>query len=675
MASLNTLRTKFGMVLSIIIALALLAFILSLKTEMGFSGNDPKVGEIAGQKIRYSEYYNEYEQIKSQNNIQESDEQQAQMLANAVWQSLFSKHVLTPGFAKLGLRVGDAERVAMISGQIPTQTLYNFFADPATGEYNVAAVTEFLAQAEQDPQFQQLWAGIKEQMQNERAAQKFYGLIRGGAYVNALEVAAGVEAANKTYAGQWTGKRYAAVPDSLFTVSNSDLKAYYNAHKNAFKQQPNRTLSYVVFEVAPTDADLEALERKAMATGEEFAAAEDLRAYVRADAHGSIDDRYLSTAQLPSDEAEALMAGQTYGPVLKNNTWTMARVVSAKTAPDSLGLRHIVLNYTDRALADSLTKVARGGADFAELAREFSLYSATAAEGGDIGVMPFSAFNGEFAEKLAGAKTGDIVEIESGDVIQLLQVYKAGKPQKQVMVATISYPLEASEATRATAHNQAGTFTVKAKSPESFNTAASEAAVTPRVATLSEGNRLLNGLEDSRELVRWAFGAKKGDISEIFNVGKDYIVAIVTEIDDEEYAPLSKVAQQVRASVLQEKKYDYILKELSGATLEEQAASLGGEVADFSGAALNGFYIDGIGYEPRVLGAIAATAQGEVSAPVKGRTGLFVVRVAEVQNEEKQTTEGEQARAQATIESMVQQLSIPAIQQMAEIRDLRGKYF
>ena len=53
MASLNTLRTKFGIVLSIIIALALLAFILSLKAEMGFSGNDPKVGVIDGEKINY----------------------------------------------------------------------------------------------------------------------------------------------------------------------------------------------------------------------------------------------------------------------------------------------------------------------------------------------------------------------------------------------------------------------------------------------------------------------------------------------------------------------------------------------------------------------------------------------------------------------------------------------
>ena len=52
MASLNTLRTKFGALLSIIIALALLAFILSLKADMGFSNNDPKIGEINGDKIR-----------------------------------------------------------------------------------------------------------------------------------------------------------------------------------------------------------------------------------------------------------------------------------------------------------------------------------------------------------------------------------------------------------------------------------------------------------------------------------------------------------------------------------------------------------------------------------------------------------------------------------------------
>lgn len=126
MASLNTLRTKFGIVLSIIIALALLAFILSLKTEMGFSGNDPRVGVIDGEKINYSEYYDQYEQIKAQSGAQENDEQQAAMLANATWQSLISKYVMTPGFERLGLRVTEPERMAMISGEQPSQTLYTF---------------------------------------------------------------------------------------------------------------------------------------------------------------------------------------------------------------------------------------------------------------------------------------------------------------------------------------------------------------------------------------------------------------------------------------------------------------------------------------------------------------------------------------------------------------------
>lgn len=676
MASLNTLRTKFGIVLSIVIALALLAFILSLKTEMGFSGNDPKVGVIDGEKIRYSEYYNEYEQIKAQNNIQESDEQQSAMLANAVWQSLFAKYVMTPGFSNLGLRVSDAERLAMISGRIPSQTLYSTFADPATGQYDVAAVSEFLAQAETNPQAQQAWIQLNEQLRAEREAQKYYGLLRNGVYVNSLEVADGVDGTNKTYAGKWAGKRYSSVPDSLIDITVSDLKAYYKAHKNNFKQTPNRTLSYVVFEVAPTDADLQALEEKVYAIGNEFALTDDVRGYVRANTHGSVSDRYLSAAQLQSDEAEALMAGKTYGPVLKNNEWTMARVLDAKTAPDSLGIRHIVLRYDERDLADSLLGVIRKGGNFAQLAQQHSLYSATAANGGEIGVMPFSSFSGEFADKLAGAKVGEVVEIASGDAIQLVQVYKAGKPRKHVMVASITYPLEASEATRGNAHNQAGTFSVKAKgSLDAFNAAASDAVVTPRMATLSEGERVLRGLDDSRELVRWAFGADKGDVSEIFNVGKDYVIAILTDIDNEEYTPLNKVQAQVRAQVLRDKKYDYIVNELSGASLEEQAQSLGAEIADFDNVSLASYYVDGIGYEPRVMGAIAKSAQGVVSAPVKGQTGVFVVRVDDVQSTDKQTTEGEKVRAQATVENMVQRLAVPAIQQMAEMRDLRGKYF
>ena len=677
MASLNTLRTKFGIVLSIVIAGALLAFILSLKTEMGFSGNDPRVGVIDGEKINYSEYYNQYEQVKAQSGAQESNEQQSAMLANAAWQALIGKYVLTPGFDKMGLRVTEPERMSMVSGQHPSQAFYNAFADPRTGEYNVAAVHQFLSEAEANAQAQQAWAQLNEQARMEREVAKFLGLIKGGVYVNSLEVANGVNSANNTYAGKWAGKKYSAVPDSLIQLKSSDIKAYYNSHKNMFKQTPSRALSYVLFEVSPTDDDMLALEKSVAEVGAQFAATEELKSFVRANRNGKIADNYVSAKQLSEEEAKALLDGATYGPVLKNNEWTMARALDTKIVPDSMGIRHIVLPYTQEALADSLLTVLKGGADFAQVAAQYSVYDATAANGGEVGVMPFSAFSGEVAAAFANAKTGDIVKIASGDAIQLMQVYRADKPSKHVQVASITYPVEASAATRRDIHNQAGTFSVNAKgSVEAFNDAASAAAVTPRIASLAQGERTIRGLEDSRDVARWAYGAEVGDVSEIFPVGKDYVIAMLTEIDDNEFAPLEKVSAQIRAQVLRDKKYDYIVKELSGSTLDEQAKSLGTEVADFDNVTFGAFYVNGPGFEPRLIGAISSTTEkGVLSAPVKGLSGVYVFEVDDIQTSDKQTAEGEKVRAQAMAESMAQQFSVQAIQQMAKIQDLRGKYF
>ena len=170
-------------------------------------------------------------------------------------------------------------------------------------------------------------------------------------------------------------------------------------------------------------------------------------------------------------------------------------------------------------------------------------------------------------------------------------------------------------------------------------------------------------------------GAEPGDVSEIFPAGKDYVVAMLTEIDDDEYASVEKMSAQIRAQVLRDKKYDYIVGQLSGSSLAKQAASLGTEVADFKDVTFSSFYVDGPGFEPRLVGAITSSDKGAVSAPVKGMSGVYVFEVEDVQTADKQTAEGEKVRAQAMNESMAQQFAIPAVQQMAEIQDLRGKYF
>ena len=641
MFSLNTLRTKFGIVLSVVIALALLAFIFSLRYEMGFGGNDPKVGEINGDKILYSEYYNEYEVTKNNNGGAEAyDEAADERFSSSAWQSLIAKHALIPGFQKMGVAVSEAERLSMLSGEHTSSVFFSAFGNPMTGEYDVKALSEFLAQSEGNLQMQQLWNYINSQALLERQIAKYSGLVKGGAYVNALEVADGVRNANNTFAGKVVSRRYTSLPDSIFSVSKSEIKKYYNEHKNMYEQQPSRTMSYVLFEVEATPEDMTAIENEVKGVAAEFAVADDVKAFVRQNRHGSIDDRYVSKDELSSAESAALMAGKTYGPELANDVWTVARVLDSKIVADSLKLSHIVVSYNENKLADSLYQVVKGGANFAEVARNHSMVE-TATAGGEIGTLPFSALPAEFVAPLENARKGDIVKIVSGNAIQIVKVDGVKGRSKHVKVARLEYPVVASSATTRNVHNSASSFAVAANgSVDKFNAAATEASVTPRVVDVMSGERTVRGLEHSQEVVRWAYNAEVGDVSEIFKVDGDYVVAVLTGIDNEEFKPLSEVESQIKNAIMRDKKYAHIVSEMSGATIDEVAASFGEEVTNFDGVTFGSYYINGVGVEPRLVGAIAATAEKDVvSAPVKGNMGVYVYVVTDIANAESQSAE------------------------------------
>ena len=484
-----------------VIILALLAFIISLGPEMGFGNNDPKVGVIDGNKVSYTEYLNEYETVKNFTGAAESTEAEADALATAVWRSLITKHLFTPNLLEVGLDVTDKERMTMISGEHLSQAFYNSFADPATGAYDVESVTAFLSQVSAMPEYQNMWAFMNEQATAERLMSKFMGLVKAGTYANKLEVAQGVTAANESRNGRMVVLPYSGVENSTIEISDAEIESYYNAHKHLYTKTPYRAVSYVVFDVEPTSDDMLAIENKAKTMGEEFAAAEDIRAFVRKNM-GQVATAY-ATADLLSEEEQVLLDGKQYGPVLKGNEWVMSRAIDIKMAPDSLGLSHIVLTADQTTLIDSLYTALKGGADFAEAARAHSTYPSSAQVGGEIGVMPFAALTPELAEPLADAKKGDIVKVTVSGVTQIIKVNRVDAKKKHVLVGSIAVPVEASSATRRDVHNVASIFSVDGKgSLDKFNAAATAAAVTPRVARVAQGERSIVGLENSHEVVR-----------------------------------------------------------------------------------------------------------------------------------------------------------------------------
>lgn len=675
MASLNTLRTKYGIIVSVVIILALLAFIISLGPEMGFGSNDPKVGEINGDKISYSEYLNEYETVKSFTGASESTEAESDALATATWRSLITKHLFTPSLQQVGLDVTEQERMAMISGEHLSQAYYTAFADPTTGAYDVQAVTSFLAQVSTMPEYQSMWSFMNEQAVAERLMSKYMGLVKAGTYANKLEVAQGVTAANESRNGRMVVLPYTNVDNSSVEITDAEINNYFNAHKHLYTKAPYRAISYVVFDVEPTSDDMLEIENKAKTMGEEFAAAEDIRAFIRKNM-GNISTAYATADQLAEDE-KVLLNGEQYGPVLKGNEWVMSRAVDIKMAPDSLGLSHIVLDATQTELIDSLYTALQGGADFAEAARAHSSYAASAELGGEIGVVPFSALTPELAEPLATAKKGDVVKVTVSGVTQLIKVTRADAAKKHVLVGSIAIPVEASSATRRDVHNIASIFSVDGKgSLDNFNAAASAAAVTPRVARVAQGERSIVGLDNSHEVVRWAYGADVQEISEIFTLGNSYVVAMLTGIDDTEYMAVSDVSEVIRETLMRDKKFEVLKAKLAGSNIDEVAKTAGVEVTPFTNVKMNDYGVAMLPLEPHLAGSIAnTTATGQLSAPVKGYSNAVVFVVDEITKSETQTADAEKVRQMATLENNAYQLASIALQNMGEIEDLRGQYF
>lgn len=678
MASLNTLRTKFGVILSIVIGGALLAFILSLKTEMGFSGEDPKVGEINGEKILYSEYLAAYEDVKAQMGGEAYTDQQAAQLLSATWQNLMADHVLTPGFEELGLSISEQERTAMLKGERHSNVYSSLFINPQTGQFDVAAVAEFLSQVKDNPQTQKMWSIIDKQAKLDRSLAKYMALIRNSAYANKLEIERGVKGANTTFGGRYVVARYNTIADSLVTVSDAEIKQYYKQHMNLYKQTPYRTISYVEFDVLPTEADKEQIAEQARIATEEFAATADLKAYVRDNRHASIAQSYVTSTQMTAAEAEALTAGKVYGPELVGNEWRASRVVATRNVADSLTLKHIVLSYTDGELADSLMTAIGRGASFEELASQHSIATETASTGGEIGTIAYSTLAPEFADALNGKRTGETVKVVFGNVIQLMKVVKTGKVQKHYQVASLVYPIEPSQDTKRAIHTEASTFAVAAKgSQKNFDQAAADQNLTPRSANIEDGERMVRGLNGSAlEIVRWANDAKVGDVSELIKIDNNYVVAVLTGVNDEEYKSVEEVTTQIRNTLLRDKKFEQIAAKMQGATIDEIATSVNTKVSEFNGVKLGAYYIPGIGVEPRVLGTITAQQTGTISAPIKGASGVYVIVVDETTTApELQTAEQEKVKAQAEAEQNVARRLMYAVQEMSDIKDESVKYF
>jgi peptidyl-prolyl cis-trans isomerase D len=682
MATLNTLRTRGALFLSIVIGLALIAFLLGDLTSASslFYNKRNRVGSINGNNIDYMEFTTESDNLSRivQNLYGRSSltTEQMDQVRDMVWNSYMRRYSYDPGYRKLGLMTGEGEQLDMIKGAYVSPVITSMFTNPNTGIYDPTLVDSFISNMDYDTSGNSLvvWDYIKDQMVEERLYSKYIALLTGGMYVNKIEVARGVEAANNIYSGRYATVPFSQIADSLVTISSADVRKYYDLHKEQFRQAASRDIEYVLFDLTPSQDDYAEAAKYVEGLAEEFAAAESPMQYASLNSQARTDEQYYSRAQLSGDQAEIAFGGrkgEMAGPTLNGDVYTISRVAAERMMPDSVGARHILLPAAKAASADSLVKAIKGGKSILELAPVYSADTSV-----DLGVFAPEMMVEPFANALIDAKKGDVFSVETQYGTHVVEMtYKAPAVPK-VQIATITYHVEPSATTQQTVYNEARDFlTVAAGSRDNFDAAVSQTGASRRVATILATEHDVRGLTDSRELVRWSYNTSPGVVSPIMEIDGDYVVAVLTGAREAGIADVKDVASDIAMRLLNNKKSEMLAAQMAGKSIDEVGAMEGARTGEIKDLRASAFYIPDLGVEPGVIGAVESVAAGTLSKPIKGIGGEYVVVVDAIDHAEDATDASEKVRLEAVAETSLSERAMQAMIEDTKVVDNRAKFF
>ncbi len=686
MPSLNTLRTRGGVIVTIVIFLALIAFLVGDLFSAGgriFASRQMRVGEINGHNVDYVEFSNESDYIGNiysmMNGRSATSAQEQDMLYNTTWEQLIMKYSYEPSLERMGLSVSESEQIDMVNGAYLSPVITQTFANPATGMFDQEIMKNFMGNVGLDQGATTIWNYLKEQMTDNRIMTKYMALVTNGFYTTTPEADNAVATAGKTYDVRIVSKPYNSIPDSLVNISDSQIKNYYDSHREKFRQTASRDVEYVLFDVIPSSDDYSAAAEYINTIADDFRSSDSPMQYATLNSQERPDQNYYGESALRTELAAIAFGsqkGEMYGPVLNGDTYTLSRVADTRMMPDSLGAKHILVPPTQKKLADSLVDAIRKGADFEALAREHSIDQSALMNGGDLGHFAPEQMVKEFADAALKANKGDVYTVESQYGLHVVELTYKSRPVSKAQIATITYKIDPSAKTMQDIFTKATSFvTAAGKTSEEFRQAVSDQALSKRSIRIRNTDRTISGLDNSRELIRWAFTGKKGDVSAIMEIDGDYLVAALTDVKEEGYSPVDQVSAQIRTTLANEAKGDMIAAEMTGTSLDAIAEANGLEIKTAAGVQYSAFYIPEVGVEPALLGAISALPEGQLSKPVKGATGVYVFDITGIVADDSVTAETEKARLEANATSYLSERTMQALIEESDVEDMRVKFF
>jgi len=665
MASLQKIRNH-GALLITIVGLAMLAFILGDFLNSGssfFNRSRENVGVIEGQKIHYTEYEAAKDQLtevyKIESGRSDFDEDTHTQIRNQVWNMMMLDYTLRAQAKEIGMDITADELSELCIGENVHQIIRSrrAFADE-NGQFNRQAVINLLQAINQEPedgeqnanlqQAKSYWLYWEKAVRISYLQEKYASLLQHLIKANSLDAEYAFNSREKGLSAEYVMQPYFTVADSLVKVSESDIKKLYKKHKAQYKQTPNRAIKYVAFDIVPSEADFKAAQELMNNLQEEFKTTEDVSLVVNTNSDIMYDGRDYSAETVPAQFkdfafAKGAKAGDCTGILFENNTYAMARIMQAGySLPDSVELKAIV----------------EGGED-----QELGWFKATD--------LPKN-----IAEKALTGKRGEKFTVAQGMGEQTYEILDIAKPTPKVKLAILAREVTPSSKTYASIYNEAKQFIVANKDAEALEAAAQEKgmAVIPQY-NLTATTDKIGQLKASRPIVRWAFEAKEGQVSDVFECGQQFIVAALAEVNEGEYRPLDAVRAELNYEALNNAKAAYIIKQLKDVkSLEEAAQIMGQSVQSVERISLADNRFGNAGMEPAVIGKAIAMGENALSEPIQGNMGVFMVKTGAANNAaDELNVEAEKAQLASRYTYLPYQ-AMQLIEDQADVTDNRANF-
>lgn len=655
MSVIQKIRDKYAAVVIAVIALSLIGFILMdafVGRGSGFGSGPSNVGKVNGDKITIADFE---QKVNLQQSMYGQQAPPREQLVAGVWEQTVDEIIMQQEYDKLGLTLTAKELNDILFGANPPEWLKSQFTDPATGQYKVNDAKQYFANIKKqkdNPNVEMFNQAYIQPTINQALRMKYMAMISNSTYVPKWMADKYVADQNMVSSFSYVAVPYSSIADSSVKVSDNDIEAYIKAHAAEFRQdEANRSISYVMFNAGANATDSTTALEQVNSLKSGFATATDAEAYLnRVSSATPFYNGYVigSKLQVPNaDSIKNLSVGAVFGPYADGTNYTIAKLIDRRQLPDSVKVRHILIKVGSngqpgvsdsvaKARIDSIATAIRGGADFNQMVLKYSDDEGSKNTGGeyDFTSQQFGNISKEFAETIFYGNTGDKktvrVENQAYAGYHYIEVLSQKNIETAYKVAYLSKPIDASSETINSASSAASQFASNSRNKKAFDENANKQSLPILNApNIRPNDFAVPGIGQNREFVKWIYDNEPGDVSEPYEVGDNYVVAVITSASEEGLMSVWQARPSVEPLVRNEKKAQQIIdtKFKSGTTLEDYAKAAGSPIAVADSVGFVQPFIPNIGNEPKLTGAaFNKNISGKVSKPIAGNTGVFVMR-------------------------------------------------